>query len=331
MRMAFQDNSILQIINKDVVSNSDPHGFDHSTRHKLGEELYQFIVGNTSIVQNHFFIRYENQPLLYDFNEHLNAFVDINPLCFEEGQSFVYRINHMLRDGGTFICCVHQDRIHLKNKRYSKGIVKSRAEVLGRLVNAGFSIIDFKVIFGKLYVCSMKTDAPKPEPKGNTGLIIPMERIGRKGEKVRIFKFRTMHPFSEYLQDYVVNLNGYNDKGKPRDDFRLTRWGQYLRKYWIDELPQLYNILRGDLALVGVRPLSEHRYKELPEDVRVERIKYKPGCIPPYVSLLMPDSEGNIEAERIYFSEKRSGFYWTDIKYFFLAIFNVFSGRIRSS
>ncbi|MBS2100586.1 sugar transferase [Carboxylicivirga linearis] len=177
----------------------------------------------------------------------------------------------------------------------------------------------------------MKTALPKLEPGYHQRYIIPMMRIGKNGNKLKVFKIRTMYPFSEYLQEYVVGMNGYNTKGKPNNDFRLTPLGRFIRKYWIDELPQVYNLLRGELALVGVRPLSEARFKELPIDIRERRIHYKPGCIPPYVALLMPDSKGNIEAERIYLSEKEKYPHWTDIKYFFKAIFNVLSGKILSS
>ncbi len=61
------------------------------------------------------------------------------------------------------------------------------------------------------------------------------------------------------------------------------------------------------------------------------RVKFKPGCIPPYVALNMPDSEGNIEAERIYMQEKLKYGIRTDIKYAFMAIYNVLSGKIKSS
>jgi hypothetical protein len=85
------------------------------------------------------------------------------------------------------------------------------------------------------------------------------------------------------------------------------------------------------MKIVGVRPLSWVRYNEFPDDMQRERIKYRPGCIPPYVSLNMPDDKGNIEAERIYLHELKEHPVITDIKYFFSAIFNILTNRIRSA
>jgi lipopolysaccharide/colanic/teichoic acid biosynthesis glycosyltransferase len=115
-----------------------------------------------------------------------------------------------------------------------------------------------------------------------------------------------MHPYAEYLQKYLIENFGYSKDGtgRPANDFRITKWGKVLRKYWLDELPQLINLFKGDLKVVGVRPVSQVRFNEFPEDMQELRTKDKPGCIPPYVALLMKDEKQNIEAERIYLNEK---------------------------
>lgn len=207
----------------------------------------------------------------------------------------------------------------------------TEAEVLGRLVSCGFEIIEFKKMEGKVYFVVMKTKEPDRNIKPSYEPIFAMNRIGKNGKIIKVYKIRTMHPYAEYLQDYIIKLNGYNNVGKPAGDFRLTRWGQFFRRYWLDELPQLFNVLIGNMAIVGMRPLSQTRFNEMPEDVQKERIKYKPGCIPPYVALLMPDKDENIEADRIYMAEKEKHPIWTDIKYLFKAIYNILSGKIKSS
>ena len=73
-----------------------------------------------------------------------------------------------------------------------------------------------------------------------------MNRVGKKGKIIGVYKFRTMHPYSEFIHDYIIKTNGYNAKGKIKDDFRTSRWGKIMRKYWIDEIPQLYNVLKGE-------------------------------------------------------------------------------------
>ena len=205
------------------------------------------------------------------------------------------------------------------------------AEVLGRLVSCGFETIEYKKIDNKIFFVVMKTHEPDMHTKPSYAPLFGMLRVGRHGKIIKVYKFRTMHPYSEYLQKYVINLNGYNKVGKPANDFRLTQWGKFFRKYWLDEIPQLINVLMGNMAIVGVRPLSKMRFDELPQDVREMRIKFKPGCIPPYVALNMPNKDDNVKAERIYMTEKEKHPFRTDFKYFFLALYNILTGKIRSS
>ena len=216
---------------------------------------------------------------------------------------------------------------------FTKGLYHtlSRAEILGRLVYCGFSIVDYKVINQQLYFVAIKTGKPMDYQIPSFHPIIRLQRLGRNGKKIGVYKLRTMHPYSEYLQDYVIRLNGYNDKGKPADDFRSARWGRFFRRYWIDNIPHLINLIKGEMKLVGLRPLSKVRFNEFPEDLRKERIKYKPGCIAPYVALKMPDDKMNIEAERIYIKEYLSRPFLTDCRYLVKAIFNIFTHRITSS
>jgi lipopolysaccharide/colanic/teichoic acid biosynthesis glycosyltransferase len=146
-----------------------------------------------------------------------------------------------------------------------------------------------------------------------------------------MYKIRTMHPYSEYIQAYILKKHGYDDTGKLANDYRITRWGKFLRMTWLDELPQLIHVIKGEMKLVGIRPLSYVRFNEFPEDLRAERIKYKPGCIPPYVSLNMPGDKQSIEAERIYFSDQKKDPYFTDLKYLVKAMYNIIFRKLRSS
>jgi lipopolysaccharide/colanic/teichoic acid biosynthesis glycosyltransferase len=141
-----------------------------------------------------------------------------------------------------------------------------------------------------------------------------------------------MHAYAEYLQDYVLKINGYAETGKPKDDFRLTPWGKILRRYWLDELPQLINVLKGELKLVGVRPISQRYFQDIPPDLQSMRLKFKPGCIPPYVALNRSSSlESVLQAEREYLIEKTKNPYFTDTKFFFKALYNVIFKRKRSA
>jgi len=209
----------------------------------------------------------------------------------------------------------------------------SLAEGLGRLYFCGFEVLHLKIIKDTMFFISKKTKEPSHNISPSTGLLCKLKRIGKDGKMIYVYKFRTMYPYSEYLQEYLIEKFGYDSEGngKLMNDFRVTRYGKIMRKYWIDELPQLINVLKGEMNIVGVRPLSQVRYDEFPDDLKNERIKYKPGCIPPYVSLRMTDEKANIEAERIYIKDKSQHPFWTDIKYFYLAIYNILIKKVRSA
>ena len=105
-----------------------------------------------------------------------------------------------------------------------------------------------------------------------------------------------------------------------------------MRKYWLDELAQLLNVVKGDLKLVGVRPITPRYAEDIPKDLLELRLKHKPGCIPPYVSL---DRKGSVEdvlqAEREYLLEKNARPYTTDTRYFFKAVYNIVFRKKRSA
>ena len=105
-------------------------------------------------------------------------------------------------------------------------------------------------------------------------------RMGAGGRTFRVLKFRTMIPDAEARKPEIANLNMHNSSDarmfKIPDDPRVTRAGHFLRRWRIDELPQLLNVARGQMSLVGPRPLI------LDEDQRVEdwarrRLDLKPG------------------------------------------------------
>ena len=207
----------------------------------------------------------------------------------------------------------------------------SKAESLGRVVSCGFEILDDRAVDGLIYFVARKTGEPIRDKNPSYGPLYKMPRVGKDGKIIGVYKFRTMHPYSEYLQDYVIRKNGYSEIGKPADDFRLTSWGASMRKLWLDELPQLLNVLKGEMKLVGIRPVSQRFLEEYPEDMKKLRLKHKPGCVPPYVALLKQEVSEYIESERTYLNEKEANPYTTDTKYFFKAVYNILSNKIRSS
>jgi hypothetical protein len=207
----------------------------------------------------------------------------------------------------------------------------SKTECLGRLNYCGFDVIALQDIDGLSYFIAKKTRKPREYPHPSYGLLIKQSRVGRYGKIVQVHKLRTMHPFSEYVHEMIYHINNLETTGKIRNDFRITVWGRAFRKKWLDELPMIINWLKGDVKLVGVRPLSETFFNTYPEDLRRERIRFKPGLIPPYYAD-MPDSiEAVWESERIYLTKYEKKPRRTDFVYFFKALNNILFHGAKSS
>ncbi len=101
------------------------------------------------------------------------------------------------------------------------------------------------------------------------------ERVGLQGRKFFMLKFRTMRPDAHRLQHLVRNEQA-GPVFKNRLDPRITRIGRFLRSTTIDELPQLFNVLKGDMALVGPRPPVKSEVIKY-EPWQLERLAVKPG------------------------------------------------------
>ncbi|MCL7425874.1 sugar transferase [Streptomyces sp. YS415] len=104
-------------------------------------------------------------------------------------------------------------------------------------------------------------------------------RIGLRGEEFTLLKFRTMHQDAEQRKGELSALNQYGNGAlfKIVDDPRVTRVGAFLRRWSLDELPQLLNVVAGRMSLVGPRPLPPDETIALPEDIRRLRLLVKPG------------------------------------------------------
>ncbi|GBD03578.1 UDP-N-acetylgalactosamine-undecaprenyl-phosphate N-acetylgalactosaminephosphotransferase [bacterium HR19] len=122
----------------------------------------------------------------------------------------------------------------------------------------------------------IKLDSPGP-------IIFSHERVGKGGKKFKCYKFRTMYVdnekiLEEHFKKHPEDREYFLKTGKiPGRDPRITRLGRFLRKFSLDELPQIINVLKGDMSLVGPRALIEDEVKQC-QDYYMEWAKYiKPG------------------------------------------------------
>jgi len=121
-----------------------------------------------------------------------------------------------------------------------------------RLVDLVIGVVGLALTLPILLVCALAIRIDSPGP-----IFLRQERTGRHGSRFRMYKFRTMVRNAEELKASLAHLNVLPPPDfKIIDDPRITKVGKFLRKVSLDELPQLVNLVRGDMSLVGPRPTS---------------------------------------------------------------------------
>jgi exopolysaccharide biosynthesis polyprenyl glycosylphosphotransferase len=135
---------------------------------------------------------------------------------------------------------------------------------------AGAALLLFSPL---LVITAMAIKLTSPGP-----VFFLQERIGLNKRRFKIFKFRTMIPNAEKMMSQLEKQNEVTGPVfKMKNDPRITRIGKFLRRSSIDELPQLLNVLTGDMSLVGPRPLPVRDYEGFNEDWQRRRFSVKPG------------------------------------------------------
>ena len=207
----------------------------------------------------------------------------------------------------------------------------SRAEVLGRLAFCGFKIVADDEQGQEFFFLARKVRHPSPNENPTYGPLVKLQRSGMGGRVIDVYKFRTMYPFSEFLQEYVYENCNLSDGGKFKDDFRVTGWGRFMRRNWLDELPMFYNWFRGEMQLVGVRPISRHYLELYEKDVRELRHTVKPGLLPPFYADMPSTLEEIMESERRYIQSYRRKPVRTQVRYFIKCVWNIVVRKRRSA
>ena len=152
----------------------------------------------------------------------------------------------------------------------SSGLGPRTAKRLVDIIGASAALLLFSP-FLVVAAAAIKLTSPGP-------VFFLQERIGINKRRFKIFKFRTMVPNAERL---MAELEKHNEVSGPvfkiKNDPRITSIGRFLRRSSIDELPQLINVLNGDMSLVGPRPLPVRDYEGFNEDWQRRRFSVKPG------------------------------------------------------
>lgn len=149
------------------------------------------------------------------------------------------------------------------------------------------------------------------------------ERIGKDNKPFRMYKFRSMRLNAEKELAELMKYNEYSDVHFKMDkDPRITRVGKIIRKISIDELPQLVNVLKGDMSIIGPRPFIRSEQEQLPAD----RLAVKPGlsCFWQITDTTKMSTEEQLELDYKYIRERSV---LTDLSLIFKTIMVVFKGK----
>lgn len=193
-------------------------------------------------------------------------------------------------------------------RRYGYRFVKRGFDILASLMG----LILLSPLF-LIVVIAIKVD----DPRGK--VFYSQIRLGRGERPFKMFKFRSMFVDADKK---LADLLKYNEVDgamfKMKEDPRVTRIGHFIRKYSIDELPQLINVLKGDMSLVGPRPPLEREVANYSEYAK-QRLYVKPGC----TGLWQVSGRNSVGFDEmveldLQYIEKRS--FWFDLKIMFLTV-----------
>ena len=148
---------------------------------------------------------------------------------------------------------------------YRRMVVKRLVDVLGGLVGCLITIVITPFV-----AAAIRLDSPGP-------VFFAQTRIGKNGRRFKIYKFRSMYVDAEERKRELESQNEMQGlMFKMENDPRITKVGKFIRKTSIDELPQFFNIVRGDMSLVGTRPPTEGEFEQYNSHYR-RRISMTPG------------------------------------------------------
>ena len=193
-----------------------------------------------------------------------------------------------------------------------------------RLFDIIFSLFGLFLVFPLLLVITVLIKQESPGPVFYRG-----KRIGKNGKPFRIFKFRTM----------VLDAEKLGGPSTAADDPRLLKIGLFLKKYQFDELPQLINVLKGEMSLVGPRPEVKMYVDMMSNEERSAIFSVKPGMTDIASLLNFHESEilkGSPDPEKTYMEKIRptkiklqleyvkNRSFWLDLKIIFKTILKIF-------
>lgn len=193
--------------------------------------------------------------------------------------------------------------------RPENALFKNRSYlIIKRIIDLGLTLISAPIWLPLLGICMLLIVVESP----GSPAIFTQLRTGKGGKRFKLYKLRTMIPNAEEIKKDLLHLNELEwPDFKIKDDPRITKIGIFLRKTSLDELPQLFNVLRNEMSLVGPRPTSFSA--ETYSLWHTERLDVIPGITGLWQIYGRGDTEFNERLKMdITYIEKRS--IWLDIQ-----------------
>ncbi len=190
---------------------------------------------------------------------------------------------------------------------------------LSDIVLSSYALLMLMPVF-LITAIAIKLDSPGP-------VFFKQQRAGYRGQPFNFWKFRSMYSDAEQRKKQLESQNEMSDgvNFKMKNDPRITRVGKFIRRYSIDELPQLINVLKGDMSIVGPRPAVFDELLRYQPD-QLQRLDSIPGLTSEWVVAGRSDIPFHEQARLdIEYLHRRS--FWRDIKLMFKTIPLVITGR----
>ena len=198
---------------------------------------------------------------------------------------------------------------------YKRLLIKRVMDIVGGLIGLLITAVFFPFV-----AIAIKLDSPGP-------VLFSQIRIGRNGRRFKIYKFRSMYIDAEERKKELQSRNEV--KGlmfKMENDPRITKVGKFIRKTSIDELPQFYNVVKGDMSLVGTRPPTEDEFEKYNQYYR-RRISMTPGLTGMWQVSGRSEIENFDDVVKYDLQYIDNWSLWLDIKILFKTVVVVIAGR----
>lgn len=207
-----------------------------------------------------------------------------------------------------------------KKKQLAQSKIQYWEFVLKRMIDISCSGLGLIILIPFLGIITVLIKLASPGP-----VLFRWPVVGKNGKPLKAYKLRTMVVDADNLKQDLLNQNEASGPVfKMKNDPRITPVGRFLRKYSLDELPQLWSILKGDMSLIGPRPVLDYEWDEFNEWQK-QKLSIKPGAVSLWHVRDQPRNLDEWVKLDLEYIENQS--LWLDFKILVGAVWYILSGK----